>query len=139
MGKLVLAILLAGVGLLSPTPSVSLPTVIEIQPARGDNVDVRVAVGEGVLLKAKGVGLKAQGKRLFELTAPGSLEITAGEGAIELSSVDSTSSFVLKVSHNLGRVTRLMEARGERATIRVLAGDVELSAPSASMREVRTP
>ena len=139
MGKLVLAILLAGAGLLSPTPSVSLPTLIEIQPARGDSVDVRVAVGEGVLLRAKGVGLKAHGKRLLELTAPGTLEITGGEGAIELSSVDGKSSFILKVSHNLGRITRLIEARGERATIRVLAGNVEFEAPSASMREVRTP
>ena len=139
MGKLVLAILLAGVGLSSPAPSVSLPTVVQIEPARGESVEIRVAVGEGVLLKAKGVGLKAQGKRLFDLTAPGSLEITAGEGAIELSSVDSTASFVLKVSHNLGRVTRIMEARGERATIRVLAGSIELAAPSARTREVRTP
>jgi hypothetical protein len=139
MGKLVLAILLAGARLLEPTPPASLPTVIDIRPVSGESVVIRVAGGDGILFKANMPGIKRQGMRLTELTAPGTLEITGGDGTMELSSVDGTSSFVLSVQSNAGRRTRVLEALGEHATIRVLAGSVEIEAARMSMREVRAP
>jgi hypothetical protein len=138
MGKLVFAILLAGVGLLNRTPSLPLPMVIDVRPASGASVDIRVAGGEGILFKATGA-LKRQGMRLTELTAPATLEVTGGDGAMVLTSVDGKSSFVLTVKHRYGRVTRVLEARGEQATIRVLAGNVEIEGPTMTMREARTP
>lgn len=139
MGKLVLAMLVAGAALVDSAPSAWLPTVIEVRPASGESVDIRIAGGDGLLFKANGASVKAQGKRLLELTAPGTLEITGGDGSMELTSVDGRSSFVLSVKRTTGRRTVIFEARGERATIRVLAGNVEIEGPSMGMREVRTP
>ena len=140
MGKLVLAILLAGAGVLNATATASLPTVVDVQPARGESVTIRVTGGEGILFKATGAGLSLDrsSSRLAELTAPGTLEITGGEGAMELTSTDG-GSFVLSIKFEGRRTTRVLEARGDRATIRVLAGNVDIEAPSTRMREIRTP
>jgi hypothetical protein len=139
MGKLVFAVLLAGAGLLVPPAPKSLPFVVEVRPATGERVVLRVDRSDSLHVLASADGLRTEGKRLVELVAPGRLEITAGEGELQLQSADPSAGFVLSFKRETAGVVREFEARGERATIRVRGSDVTVDAESMIMREVRAP
>lgn len=139
MGKLLFAVLLAAVGLLGPQSSASLPLVIEVRPATGERVVLRVNGAESVHLLANAAGLRTEGKRLTEFVAPGTLEITGGEGELELHSADPRTDFVLAVKRGTGANTRELETRGQHAVIRVRGSEVTISGEIMTMREVRSP
>jgi hypothetical protein len=139
MGKLVFTILLAGAGLLVPPAPASLPFLVQVRPATGDRVVLRVDRGDSLHVLASAVGLSIDGRRFTEFVAPGTLEITGGEGELELRSADPGVAFVLSFKRETAGVSREFEARGERAVIRVRGGDVTVAAESMTMRAARAP
>jgi hypothetical protein len=139
MGKLLFTLLLAAVGcLVRPTPA-SLPIVIEIRPETGEQVVLRVERGKSLHVRASAAGLRTEGGRLMELVAPATVEITGGKGELELRSADPGMRFVLGVKREVAGVSRVFEARGEYAVIRVRGSQLELSTEEMTMREVRAP
>jgi hypothetical protein len=138
MGKLVLAVLLAGAGLLVPPAPKSLPFVVEVRPVTGEEVVLRVDRSGSLHILVSAAGLRTAGRR-FEFVAPGTLEITAGEGELQLTSADPGAGFVLTVKREAAGVVREVEARGPQARIRVRGGEVTVDADNMSMREVRAP
>jgi hypothetical protein len=139
MGKLVFAVLLAGAGLLVPPAPKSLPLVVEVRPVTGEQVVLRVDRSDSLQILVSAAGLRMEGRRLVELVAPGTLEITGGEGELQLHSADLAASFVLSFKRETAGVVREFEARGRRATIRVRGGEVTVDAENMIMREVRAP
>src|SRR5688572_24464371 len=116
-----------------------MPFMVEIRPATGEEVVLRVEGGDGIHLRASAAGFRLQGKRLAEFVAPGTLEITGGEGELELHSADPRAGFILSFKREAGGVSREFEARGQRATIRVRGGEVTVEAETMIMREPRAP
>ena len=139
MGKLVLTVLLAAAGLFVPPPPASMPFVVEVRPATGEQVVLRVDRGDSLHLRASAAGLSLRGRRLAEFVAPGTLEITGGEGELELHSADPRADFILSFKREAGGVSREFEARGQRAVIRVHRGEVTVEAETMIMREARAP
>jgi hypothetical protein len=139
MGKLVFAVLLAGAGLLVPPAPKSLPLVVEVRPVTGEQVVLRVDRSDSLQILVSADGLRMEGRRLVEFVAPGTLEITGGEGELQLHSADPGAGFVLSFKREAAGVVRELEARGSRATIRVRGGEVTVDAENMIMREVRAP
>jgi hypothetical protein len=137
MTKLVFTALLAGAGLLISRGPTSMPFVVEVRPAAGEHVVLHVDRSDSLDVRASATGLRTQGGRLVEFVAPGTLEITGGEGELELVAADSGAHFVLAFERETGGVRRQFEARGTRATIRVRGDQVTVQAES--LREVRVP
>jgi hypothetical protein len=115
------------------------PLRVEIRPASGEQVALRVKGGDGLQLNVQAYGLGTKDRRLVEFTAPGTLEITGGEGELELSAADTAQRFILIVKRDAAGVTRELETRGPRATIRLRDGKMQIEAESMTMREVRAP
>ena len=138
MRKLVFAVLLAGACVLVPPAPESLPFVVEVRPATGERVVLRVERSDGLHVLASADGLRTEGKRLVELVAPGRLEITGVEGELQLQSAEPGSDFVLTFKREAAGVVHEL-GRGQRATIRVRRGQVTVDAENVTMREVRAP
>jgi hypothetical protein len=139
MGKVVFTALLAGAGLLVPPAPRTLPFVVEVRPAAGEHVVLRVDRADSLRVRATAAGLRVEGGRLVELVAPGTLEITGGEGELQLLAAKPGAGFVLGFKREAGGVRREFEASGQRATIRVRGGQVTVDAETMAMREVRAP
>jgi hypothetical protein len=139
MGKLVLAVLVAAAGCLVPrTPQLE-PFVVEVRPATGERVVLHVDGGDNLRLRANAVGLRTDGRRLVELVAPGTLEITGGEGELQLRSADPNAGFALGFKREAVGLHQELEARGRHASIRVRRGQVTIHGENMTMREVRSP
>lgn len=138
MRKLLFGVLLAGACVLVPPAARSLPFVVEVRPATGERVVLRVERSGSLHVLASADGLRTEGKRLVELVAPGRLEITGGEGELQLQSAEPGSDFVLTFKREAAGVVSEL-GRGQRATIRVRRGQVTVAAESVTMREVRAP
>jgi hypothetical protein len=139
MGKLVFTALLAGAGLLIPPALTSMPFVVDVRPAAGEHVVLRVDRADSLHVRATAAGLRVEGGRLVEFVAPGTLEITGGDGALELVAANPGAGFVLGFKREVGGVRREFEASGRRATIRVRGGQLFVDAETMTMREVRAP
>src|SRR5688572_1394684 len=101
MGKLPVAILLAGAAFpVLSCASGPHPLTVEIRPASGEQVALLVKGGNGLQLSARASGLATKDRRLVEFTAPGTLEITGGEGELELSAADTAQHFILIVKRD---------------------------------------
>jgi hypothetical protein len=138
--KLVFAVLLAGAGCLVPPSTRSLPLVVDVRPATGEQAVLRVDGGEGLRTRVTAAGLRLDaGGRLAEFVAPGTLEIIGGEGELELSSAAPGPGFVLGFKRGVAGVRRELEARGQHAVIRVRGGQVSIEAETMNMREIRAP
>jgi hypothetical protein len=139
MSKLVLAVLVATAGCLVRPTSRSLPLVVEVRPATGERVVLHVDGGDRLHVRATAAGLRTNGGRLVELVAPGTLEITGGEGELRLRSAEPSADFVIGFKRKAAGVGRELEARGQHAAIRVRGGQVTIEAETMTIREVRGP
>jgi hypothetical protein len=138
--KLPFAVLLAGAAFLGVScASRPHPQRVEVRPASGAQVALLVKVGGGLQLHVQAEGFGMNDRRLVELTAPGTLQITGGEGELELSTADTAQRFILIVKRDAAGVTRQLETLGQLAVIRMRGGKMEVEAESMSMREVRAP
>jgi hypothetical protein len=134
MVKILVALLLSGTGLLVTPRQVATPFLVEIRPMTGDRVELRVDGGSGLHFRANAGGIRAEGGRLVGFVAPGTLEITGGEGALDLSSVDTTSRFVLIVKRAVPGGISHLEASGRRAVLSVRGGQLEIAGEAMRAR-----
>jgi hypothetical protein len=139
MAKPSFAVAFTGAGLLVLGACVARPHTVEIRPASGEEVEVSIRGGDSLQFRANATGLRTDARRIVAFTAPGTLEITAGEGELELSTADTAQRFLLIVKREVAGVTHELETRGQWAVIRVQDGQVKIQSEAMTMREVRAP
>ena len=140
MKELPFALLVAGAAfLVASCASRPHPWRVEIRPVSGQQVALLVKGGAGLQFNAQAEALAMKDRRLLELTAPGTLEITGGEGELEFSAADPAQRFILIVKRDTAGVTRQLETLGPRAVIGMRDGKMRIEGESMTMREVRAP